>query len=300
MNRSLLHLARLGAACWLAWHAASGAAYAQAAEGPQDPKAACAAAAERGQTDRDEGRLLDARRQLLTCADDACPAIVRRSCAQWLSEIESRIPSIVLRVVDASDRDLTRASVSVDGAPIALDGRPIALDPGQHRIEVKVEQKPRPTAYEFLAVEGESTRLVRIELADSAPTAAQVAAAAALSAPAPSKQPRDSSFVIPTGAWILAGTSALALGSFAYFGVSAANDRADLAHDCSPTCTRAQTRSARDKALAADLALGIGLATLAGSVAWVWLAQPSPARPDVSASIAPVPGGAVATLRTRL
>lgn len=289
MTRVFFRSAILWAVCWLGWHAGASAVRAEDAANKHDPKLVCAAAAERGQKERDEGRLLDARRQLLVCADDACPAIVRRSCAEWLGEIEPRIPSIVLRVVDASNRDLTRASVSVDGEPIALDGRAIALDPGQHHVEIKVERTPQPTAYDFLAVEGESGRLVRIELQEVSQNNARR-----------TPPPRDNRFVIPDGAWILAGTGVLALGAFAYFGIAATNDRADLEHSCSPTCTAEQTRPGRDKALAADITLGVGLAAIAGSIAWAWLAQPKPESARVTASISPTPGGVFATLRAGL
>jgi hypothetical protein len=130
----------------------------------EEQKIACADGAEHGQRDRDEGRLLEARRELLACASEACPSIVRTSCAQWLNELDPRIPSIVLRVVDAEDRDVAGATVQVDGAAVTLDGRPVPLDPGQHRIVVVVPERAPATEYGLLAVEGENARLVRIEL----------------------------------------------------------------------------------------------------------------------------------------
>jgi len=68
------------------------------AAGPADAKKACVAASTEGQTARDDGKLMDARKSFLSCARDECPAVVRKSCAQWLTDVEDRIPSAVIRV----------------------------------------------------------------------------------------------------------------------------------------------------------------------------------------------------------
>lgn len=255
-------------------------------------KLACASAAEHGQRDRDEGHLLEARRELLTCARDTCPAIVRKSCVQWLTELEQRIPSVVLRVVDSHNRDLTVASVNVDGVTVALDGRPIPLDPGQHRIEVNDVDAP-PTEYSFLAVEGETGRLVRIELQNRAP----VASPAPVEVSPPPVSHSGSGFRVPAGAWILGGAGVLALGGFAYLAVAAQNDLDALQDTCAPRCDDKQTHSGRDKALAADITLGFAVAALAGGVVWTVLAQHADSEP-VGVALLPLPGGgAAASLR---
>src|ERR1700753_253840 len=87
------------------------------AEPTSEDTQACVAASTQGQTDRDEGRLLAAREQLLMCAREACPSIVRKSCADWLSELSGRIPSVVVRVQEAGQRDVTDARVTLDGRP---------------------------------------------------------------------------------------------------------------------------------------------------------------------------------------
>src|SRR5215468_641818 len=55
-------------------------------------------------------------------------------CSQWLSEVEARIPTVVLSARDTSGRDLVKIVVTtVDGATVAsrLDGRAIELEPGE-------------------------------------------------------------------------------------------------------------------------------------------------------------------------
>jgi hypothetical protein len=104
--------------------------------------------------------------------------------------------------------------------------------------------------------------------------------------------------VIPAGSWILAGAGALALSSFAYLAVSASDKHAELMRSCAPECSREETQAGRDRALAADLTLGAGIAALAGAAVWTWLAQPA-RRPDVRATLLPVRGGALAVWHSR-
>ena len=51
-----------------------------------DDKEQCVAASEQAQTLKDEGKLRAARSQLLACARDVCPGIVRKDCDKWRCE----------------------------------------------------------------------------------------------------------------------------------------------------------------------------------------------------------------------
>src|SRR5258708_923596 len=96
----------------------------------------CAAAAESAQRLRAAKHLLDARRQLVLCAQDKCPIVVLRDCATWLHDVESAIPTLSFRARDARGRDLIAVRVLVDGAVVRerLDGTPIEFDPGEHTL----------------------------------------------------------------------------------------------------------------------------------------------------------------------
>jgi hypothetical protein len=92
------------------------------------------AAAERGQTERDEGRYRAARESCLACARDVCPKLVTSACTKWLREAEDDAPTVVLGAKSERGDDLTDVRVSFDGAPFAslLDGRPLEADAGEH------------------------------------------------------------------------------------------------------------------------------------------------------------------------
>ena len=53
-----------------------------------DAKAQCISAYEQGQQLKQESKLSQARKQLLVCARDVCPDMLRNDCEQWLKEVE--------------------------------------------------------------------------------------------------------------------------------------------------------------------------------------------------------------------
>lgn len=131
--------------------------WAQAESGVQ----ACAKAYEDAQVQRNSGHLKSAQDQLRICVQDQCPDFVRSDCVNWLSEVNSALPTVTFAAVDSSGADLFEVKVSVDGVVVAesLDGRAIELDPGQHQLVfeyqgAKVEQK-------LLVRQGEKNRVVR-------------------------------------------------------------------------------------------------------------------------------------------
>ena len=249
---------------------------------------ACIDASTRGQTLRDAGKLVEARAELIACARDACPPIVRSHCATWLGEVQGMIPSVVVRVQDATGADVVDARGVVDGQPFALDGKPLPLDPGEHVVAAHL---PGGTTIEehVLLVAAEHARLVTLRM--KAPRAAP---------PPPAEAGAVTTHHVPVGAWVLGGAGVVALGVGAYF-VSAASDQMHhLQQTCSPFCTHAQTQSGRTDSLVADLLLGAGGAAVA--VAVVWAAAFPSSTVDVAGahlSVAPLAGGALTTLGAR-
>jgi hypothetical protein len=99
-----------------------------------DDKQVCADAYEKSQSLRDDGKLLKSREQLRLCARAECPDAIAKTCAEWLTQIEQRLPSIVLSAKNGSGADLVDVRVTMDGADLTskLEGRAVEVDPGAH------------------------------------------------------------------------------------------------------------------------------------------------------------------------
>src|SRR5215471_12509421 len=95
-------------------------------------KQACVDAATRGQIQRDDAKFRSASEAFEFCANEACPAVVRESCATWLAELRQRTPRLTIRIAGADQGDV---ALRVDGKPAAL-ARPLVLDPGRHNVLV--------------------------------------------------------------------------------------------------------------------------------------------------------------------
>jgi hypothetical protein len=259
-----------------------------------DVKKACVDASTEGQTSRDAGELLNARDQFVICSRDACPAVVRSSCASWLGEVEQQLPSIVIRAADASNADITDGNATVDGVKYPLNGKPIPLDPGKHVVVVDTEQGVHLEKKLLLAA-GEKSRLIELQVpAPAEPEGSKTTDTGP-------KRKSESSAGVPTGAWVLGGLGVVALGSFGYFALSAKSELGELEDTCSPGCSDEQTKTGRNKALIADISLGVGVAALAGAVTWTLLSGSSEEEPKSSAKLllAPSPHGGYAALSGR-
>lgn len=57
-------------------------------------KQACIAGYEATQKLKKDGKLSEARKQALVCAQDGCPSALRDECAGWAVELEKAMPSI--------------------------------------------------------------------------------------------------------------------------------------------------------------------------------------------------------------
>ena len=127
--RLLLLLAGLGATSWSRTSQA-------------DEKQVCLAAADSGQSLRDDGQYLIARDQFVTCARDVCPKVVHDQCVAWLHQLDETTPTVVFSAKDDRGNEVTTARVISDGKLITstLDGKPVQLDPGAH--DVRFERDP--------------------------------------------------------------------------------------------------------------------------------------------------------------
>jgi hypothetical protein len=283
-----------------AWVAAS------ARTAAASPKEVCIAAATDGQRTRDDGRWLEAKEQFLTCAAATCPGLVRAECARWLSDLDAKIPSVVLGAKDASGVDLTAVRVLLDGKPYvnALDGRPRQLDPGAHRLRF-VGEGDLAANVDVVIRAGESARVVVAVLEPEsgisgarATTAAPPASMSSASSSPPSTRdssaPR-SSYAAPM--WILGGLAVTSAGAATALVVYAHDENDALSSSCSPRCTDARTSELRTSLAFANVAAVATLLSLGGLTYLIVKSATAPTTIAVVPSLSPQGAGASATLR---
>ena len=98
---------------------------------------ACTEAYEHAQERRADHDLLHAREQLLLCSKPECTDFMRQDCGQWLSEVETALPSVTVAAADEKGRALTQVKVWVDGALVLteLTGLSLPLNPGMRHFK---------------------------------------------------------------------------------------------------------------------------------------------------------------------
>jgi hypothetical protein len=224
-----------------------------------DDKQDCIAASEAGQDQKLRGSLRGAREQLLICARDVCPAIVRQDCTQWLTEIIAALPSVVVGARDWQGHDLVDVTVSVDGAVVAskLDGKPIAIDPGVHIFHYESASGAAPVEEHMLIRQGERNRTLTVTFLPppgAVPTSAE-------SAPAPPPARSRSPLT-----YVFGGVGLAAIGAGTILGVSANSDastaREAAPAGCAPNCPSSRVDSIKTKYILADVSFGVGIVSL--------------------------------------
>jgi len=251
---------------------------------------ACIDSSDGGQTTRDAGDLLRARELFAQCSDARCPAPIRRDCNSWLEQVQQQIPSIVLGAHDPRGRDVLDANVTIDGKMRDRNERgPIEQNPGPHVIrweregfepfEMRVSLRPQ-----------EKNRSLIATLSSSAAISAP---AARVSSPTPSA----SSW--PPAAYLLGGAGLVALGAFGYLGLSAKRDSDSLYGTCAPGCEHGDVQALKTKLLVADVALGVGVASLAAATWLILTRQKSAPKQAWDVHVVPLPGEARADAEIR-
>ncbi len=256
--------------------------------------AACVQASEQAQSLRDEGKYKKAREQLFICSRDACPAVVRKDCVQWLQELDASMPSVVITAKDGNGKDLVDVKVTVDGQTFAerLDGKPIPLDPGKHTVRYEAAGVP-PVEEELMIHAAEKNRLLNVKLGKASPDVSTPPPSTTL----PPDTDKPSRGGIPASAFVIGGIGVVALGSFAFFGLTGKADVSEMRSTCAPNCEEARVSSARTKLLLADVSLTVGVVAL-GVATWMIISG-SKSAPASTASVSrvdvrPIAGGGVA------
>lgn len=256
-----------------------------------DDKQVCLEAYDKSQTLRQEDKLVGAREQLLICARNVCPEILRKDCTQWLDDVDRSLPTIVLAVKDSRGQDLVDVTVTVDGEPFVtqIDGKAVPVDPGvrmfrfavpgeeplEKRIVIHAAAKNRPIAIQFRGEEGSG---------DTPPGGED----------AQSGGP-------PTAAYVFGGIGLVGLGAFAYFGTQF-DSKLDEMDACKPNCAQADADDASFTRTMAFVSAGIGVVSL-GVATYLFVSSSGQETAEVSSvpriDLMPVRGGAVGSFGGR-
>jgi hypothetical protein len=228
--------------------ASSSSARAQEATAPGAPtRLECVTLHEKSQELRKASKLLDARKALRSCSNDACPTLIRKDCTDWLEEVERAMPSVAFEGV-LSGKDVTNVRVS-DGDHVlaeSLTGASYELDPGVHKFQATMEGHTPIDATSVIR-EGEKNRVIRL---DFTPPVVLPPPGFGHDVPGQPTGPRP----IPATFWVFGAAAVATAGVGTAFGVLALQKRDKLG--CSPFCVSSDTQPVKTLALVADIGFG--------------------------------------------
>lgn len=259
---------RLGWLAGVALLTAMAPGSASAAPTSAPSKAACIEAYKSSQELSRSGALTKARSAALVCARAPCPAVLQKDCADWVADIQQRVPTVIVVLHDEGGRDVAVARVEVDGVEVAtrLDGRPIEVDPGEHKVQVTAEGRP-PLELSIIAREREKGREVLFSF-EPPKTASPLLVP--LEGAGPEDKPRARP--LPWTFWAATGVSGAALAGFGVFGASGLALRGDL-DACRPNCSQERIDHGQSTFLVADVALGVAVVA-AGIATFIYVTRP--------------------------
>ena len=115
-----------------------------------DEKATCLKAYEDTQLARRDKHLATARVAAQRCSALSCPQTMRPDCIDWLNQLESEMPSIVVGLT-INGKEATEAEVTIDTELVTakIDGSEIQVDPGSHTLQVRAPGFP-PQQQQFV------------------------------------------------------------------------------------------------------------------------------------------------------
>jgi hypothetical protein len=253
---------------------------------------ACVDGADHAQQLRDQGKLIEARAQLLVCGASSCPSAVAKQCVRWLQEVDAEMPTVSVRARDAEGVDVTDVGVSIDGVEqtTSLDGRPMPINPGAHSLvfhrgEVNV-QVP------LMVRSGEKNRLLDVQLGKKEVVVAP---------PPPPHEPPpvvvvQHPFRFPWTTGVFLGLSVAGFVSTGVLVAIAGSDASSLRQTCAPGCAQSDVDAVRAKLTAANVTMGVGIGALAISVIFLVVANVHHTEPKVSVGFVPLDHGGAATL----
>lgn len=232
----------------------------------------CLAGFSAAQRHRREGKLIEARTELISCSQPSCPEEIVAKCTPWLREVDTAVPSIIPVARDADGRDLVSVRVSIDGSVVTevLNGMPVELDPGPHVI--LFEPKRRPSlSLNVVVVQAQKNRMVVAQLTPTEPPPP-------LPEPAPLPEPDDQNVGGGTSpwAWVGFGIGAVGLVAGTVTGALALAKADELEEICNGTqCTTTNTEPYDEGVRLAHASTGLfivgGAGVVLGVAALIWL-----------------------------
>lgn len=258
----------------------------------------CIEAHELAQVARKEGRLLEARDKLLTCAHDSCPSVLRKDCGPWLTEVTSSLPTVVVLARGPDGSDLLEVRVLFDGEEIAtaLDGRAIEVDPGVHTFRFETDGQ-EPIERKVVIREGVKNHELTVRFGgdDKEPASPSSSVGSPPDADMAGTRP------VPVVVYVLGSLGVAGLATSVYFQAGGLSKRSDLDdRGCKPYCPADEVDAAKRDILIGDIALGVGIASL-GAATYFYLSRPSISEKSAGArppfDVVGVPGGGLASFR---
>jgi hypothetical protein len=218
-----------------------------------DTKAECVAAFDAAQRARQKSDLIEARKQLRLCSREICPAVVHEPCTEWLREVESAMPSVVLSVRTADGDDIANARVSIDGKPtrLRLSGTPIELSPGEHSVRIEVPGKPE-VERKIIVNSGEKNRLVTLTLPPEPEPKSALR----------SGESRGESTSAPTWPYFVGALGIVAIGGGVTLDVLGSRRLSDHRDDCAPDCNESDVSTTRTMIIVGDSLIAVGVIAL--------------------------------------
>ncbi len=242
-------------------------------------KEKCVGAFDRGQKAQSDRSLRRAETELLVCAQEKCPSVLRADCIQVLNEVRAALPTVVLSANDGHGHDLTEVTVGVDGESIAkkLDGNAIPLDPGPHTIRFET-RGAKAVMIPVTIYQGEKNRRISVSL----PASEEPRPAVAM----PAREPERSAigFALP-GALVAVGAASLIVAGASRAAFDSRVE--DLRATCAPECTQNDRQDLSRTLTRSNVALGLGIGALGFAVVtWFLTAPDSPTKASLPTKMA--------------
>ena len=257
-------------------------------------KAECIAAHHETQAAENDVHLLLAQKNAKRCTHQGCPALLVSDCANWLIELDQKIPSMVFEVRVDGQANST-AKVEVDGNPVGdwARGEALKLDPGEHEVRFSLDSYA-PIIQSVLLGEGMRFRLVSANFQGTSPQGpTSPSSSASLNTKVEGRQVR----AVPPMVYPLLGVGVLGVAGFIGLTLSGSAEHDRLTNACAPYCTDSEINGMRTRYIAADISLGIGVTGLIGA-GILYLTRPEHTE-QPAIGIATIPNGAMATLRLK-
>jgi hypothetical protein len=259
----------------------------------QADASACIAAANEAPKLRADGKLRDARVRAVTCADAACPEIVRTECLKLVDELVAEIPTFVPSATDGAGNDLVDVVVELDGAKVAdrLDGRAFPADPGAHVVRFRLGARVTEATVVFKV--GEKRRIVAVAFGPEKSAEKQPETEKPLAAASETKAPKADVLALKTAPqnspwpWILGVSGVVAGASGLVLQLGTAARARDLRATCAPFCDESEVDALRTRYWISGGLYAVSALAIGGAI-WMHLAQ----RPSTTVAVTPTLSGA--------